>query len=295
MQVLKDEQKPSTTSASAAITRREFIQFTGAVILVAGAGGCRRSAAEASPTPANASASPGAQAPTSTPVPTRAPTSTLVPTPSVAPTSTVVPGAEQILVPTNGIPPADGYLLVDVGKCQGCANCMLACSLIHEGVESLSLSRIQVLQDSFAPFPGDLTVEQCRQCVDPACVKACPTGALQADARYGSVRTVDAEQCIGCGACHSACPYVPSRAFLSADRAYRDEVKSLKCDLCAEAPYHWDEAGGGPGGKQACVAVCPVGAIAFTTEIPEQDGDGGYRVNLRGQSWAVLGYPVRGT
>ena len=41
-----------------------------------------------------------------------------------------------------------------------------------------------------------------------------------------------------------------------------------------------------------CVEVCPVGAIVFTDQIPEQDGDGGYVVNLRGESWAILGYPT---
>jgi protein NrfC len=169
---------------------------------------------------------------------------------------------------------------------------MLACSLVHEGVESLSLSRIQVLQNSFVSFPDDLAIEQCRQCVDPACVKACPSGALGADARYGNVRMVDQEVCIGCGACYDACPYTPSRAFLAADEAYDGEAKSRKCDLCANAPYHWDEAGGGPGGKQACVAVCPVGAIAFTAEIPRQEGDGGYKVDLRDRNWGKLGYPT---
>ena len=169
---------------------------------------------------------------------------------------------------------------------------MLACSLIHEGVESLSLSRIRIMQDSFQSFPDDLAIEQCRQCVDPACVTVCPTGALAADAGHGHVRMVDKETCIGCGLCFDACPYTPSRAFLAADRAYDDEAKSRKCDLCANAPYHWDEAGGGPGGKQACVAICPVGAITFTREIPIQDGDDGYKVNLRDESWAALGYPT---
>jgi protein NrfC len=65
---------------------------------------------------------------------------------------------------------------------------------------------------------------------------------------------------------------------------------SLKCDLCANATFHWDEAGGGPGGKQACVEVCPLGAIAFTQEIPVQVGDAGYQVNLRGDAWLSLGY-----
>lgn len=103
----------------------------------------------------------------------------------------------------SGIPASDGYLLVDIKKCQGCASCMLACSLVHEGVESLSLSRIQIIQNSFEAFPDDVTVEQCRQCVDPACVEACPEDALTANARFGHVRMVDFEKCTGCGVCAS--------------------------------------------------------------------------------------------
>ena len=83
------------------------------------------------------------------------------------------------------LPASEGYLLVDTKKCQGCLSCMLACSLVNEGVESTSLSRIQVIQNSFEKFPGDLTIEQCRQCVNPACVEACPVDALQADPKYG--------------------------------------------------------------------------------------------------------------
>jgi protein NrfC len=190
------------------------------------------------------------------------------------------------------IPVSEGYLLVDIKKCQGCASCMLACSLVHEGVESLSLSRIQVIQNSFDSYPDDLTIEQCRQCVDPPCVKECPTNALKANARYGNVRMVDKEKCIGCGTCYDVCPYTPSRAFLAADKDYDDKAKSRKCDLCANAPFHWDERGGGPYGKQACVEVCPVGAIMFTKEIPGQRGDYGYKVDLRSRNWGKLGYPT---
>ncbi len=55
---------------------------------------------------------------------------------------------------------------------------MLACSLAHEGKTSFSLSRIQVIQDLFMPFPHDLSVEQCEQCVVPACVEVCRHGAI---------------------------------------------------------------------------------------------------------------------
>jgi protein NrfC len=239
-----------------AITRRDFIKVTGAIVIVAGTGGCKPLTTDES------------QAPTGT------------------------SGTGPALITADEIPPADGYLLVDIEKCQGCLSCMLACSLIHEGVEGLSLSRIQIMQNSFESFPDDLTIEQCRQCVDPACVKVCPTGALKADAKNGNVRMVDKEECIGCGLCYDACPFTPSRAFVAADKAYDDEAKSRKCDLCANAPYHWDGAGGGPDGKQACVEVCPVGAITFTGEIPKQEGDRGYKVDLRDRNWGKLGYPT---
>ena len=207
-------------------------------------------------------------------------------------TIVLVAGTGYHLSASDEILPSDGYLLVDREKCQGCASCMLACSLVHEGVESLSLARIQIMQNSFEFFPDDLAIEQCRQCVDPPCVKECPTGALEANAKYGNVRMVNKEKCIGCGACYDACPYTPSRAFVASDKEYEGELKSRKCDLCANTPFHWDEAGGGPDGKQACVEVCPVGAIKFTKKIPKQEGDDGYKVNLRDQNWGKLGYPT---
>jgi len=190
------------------------------------------------------------------------------------------------------IPASNGYLLVDVKKCQGCVSCMLACSLVHEGKESLSLARIQVIQNSMDKWPDDITIEQCRQCVDPKCVAACPTGALKADTKYGNVRRIDREKCTGCLLCIDKCPYTPSRPVLVPDAKKDAEQRVEKCDLCAGAPYHWDEGGGGPDGKQACVEVCPVGAIKFTKEIPEQEGDAGYKVNLRGVAWRILGYPT---
>lgn len=189
------------------------------------------------------------------------------------------------------IPIADGYLLVDVEKCQGCISCMLACSLVHDGVHNPSFARIQILQDSFKKFPDDLTIAQCRQCKTPACVDACPEEALFANPDFGHVRMVDTEKCTGCGACFDACPYTPARLSVGADKAFDKALESRKCDLCANAPYHWDERGGGPTGLQACVEICPVGAIAFTAELPLQDGDTGYKVNLRDANWRWLGYP----
>ena len=186
---------------------------------------------------------------------------------------------------SSGIPPSSGYLLVDPKKCQGCMTCMLACSLVHEGRENISLSRIQIIQNPFAGFPGDILLEQCRQCVSPACVKACPTGALHADTKNGNIRMVNVKKCIGCMRCINACPFEPGRAIWNFE-----EKHSQLCDLCSDTPF-WKEPGG-PSGKQACVAVCPVNAIKFTKDIPVQEGDAGYTVNLRGKAWKKLGYPT---
>ena len=177
-----------------------------------------------------------------------------------------------------------GFLLVDMKKCQGCLSCMLACSLVHDGIESLSLSRIQVQQNSFGKWPNDLALIQCRQCVEPACVIACPVDALKSDPAFGGVTTVDIEKCIGCKSCVDACPYTPSRIIWNFEKGH-----SQKCDLCANAPF-WDNEGG-PDGKKACIEICPLGAIVFTKVIPEQEGDEGYNTNLRGSQWKKLGFP----
>lgn len=180
---------------------------------------------------------------------------------------------------------AEGYLLVDVKKCAGCTSCMLACSLVHEGKESPSLSRIKILQDPFGKFPDDITMAQCRQCENPLCVAACPTGALFADKSFGSVRRVHEKKCIGCMQCLQACPFTPKRLQWDSE-----ENHARKCDLCTETPF-WNERGG-PGGKQACVEICPMRAIKFTDKLPKQEGDQGYHVCLRNENWAKLGFPT---
>ena len=194
------------------------------------------------------------------------------------------------LLASAKFPPADGYILVDTKKCQGCVSCMLACSLVHEGVESQSLSRIQIIQNTFQAFPDDLTIEQCRQCVNPTCVEECPENALTVNTSQGNIRMVNAEKCIGCGVCKEACPFTPSRSVIVADENYDGDFKARKCDLCTDTAYHWDEDGGGPDGKLACVEICPLKAIQFTRNIPVQEGDQGYKVNLRDRNWQRLGF-----
>ncbi|GEM_PF-19080 len=184
------------------------------------------------------------------------------------------------------IPNAEGFLVVDPKKCMGCNTCMASCAVAHTGGASLSLARIQIRQDPFARWPDDVAVFVCRQCQDAACVKACPVSANRADPAHGGVRRVDPDRCIGCMQCLEACPYSPKR--IQWDTAAR---KAQKCDLCADTPFM--EAEGGPGGVQACVRACPVNAIAFVREMPDQDRLDSYRVNLRGEGWARMGMTTK--
>jgi len=173
-----------------------------------------------------------------------------------------------------------GYLLVDTKKCSGCCSCMLACSLVHEGKENLTLSRIQILNNPFGNFPTDIIVATCQQCADPECYFVCPLKdeALCIDARTG-VRYIDTGKCIGCRDCIEACIFSPARMGFDPDKNV-----AIKCDLCQNTPY-W-----GQQGKQACIEVCPVEAIKFAGQEPEGDGD--YTVNLRGEGWAKLDLPT---
>jgi protein NrfC len=186
---------------------------------------------------------------------------------------------------TSNFPLSEGYLVVDPKKCAGCIACMLACSMVHEGNSAPSLSRIQVVQSAFKPFPEDIVLSICRQCVNPLCVKACPTEALYVDTENGNLRVIDESLCDGCMDCIRACPYVPSRIIWA-----HEKKVATKCDLCLDTPY-WNQVGG-PDGKQICVEICPMRAIRLVKEVPKQKGDAGYNVNLRNEHWEWLGFPI---
>jgi len=191
----------------------------------------------------------------------------------------VLPG--EVLAIVN----AEGFLLVDLKKCQGCGTCMMSCALAHTGVASYSLARIQIQQDSFATWPEDVFMATCRQCEDAPCVDACPVEPVKANRprpEFGNVRMIDQELCIGCQNCIEACPYTPSRCQWD-----HTIFKSQKCDLCADTPHLGEP--GGPGGTQTCVKVCPVNAISFTRVMPDQGSEESYFVNLRDAVWARLG------
>ena len=128
-------------------------------------------------------------------------------------------------------------------KCAGCMVCSLICSLFHFKVNNPKKSSIRVR--TLFPEPGINKPVVCRQCENPACMEACPEGAITIE--EGMVK-LDEEKCTGCKACVDACPF--GALFIHPDIPY-----PLKCDLC--------------GGNPQCL-MCPKEAIKFVPRDKER-------------------------
>lgn len=87
----------------------------------------------------------------------------------------------------------------------------------------------------------------CNHCSDPACVKACPTGAHHKRTEDGLV-VINTDKCIGCGNCAKACPY-------GAPELDEKAHKMTKCDACLNRLEQ--------GLQPICVEACPQRALEF--------------------------------
>ncbi len=146
-------------------------------------------------------------------------------------------------------------ILTDTTKCIGCNECVVACKKVNhllpdvprrwdsdDGLTAKNWTSI-VRGPNYVPVR-----KQCRHCLEPACVSACPVGAMH-KTDIGAV-IYDRAKCIGCRYCMMACPYeIPRYDW---DKA----VPSVqKCILC----YDRIKSGGQP----ACVEACPTKATIF--------------------------------
>lgn len=114
----------------------------------------------------------------------------------------------------------------------------MACSFAHESVFSPSLARIRVVK--LEHLGVDVPVV-CRVCARPACVAACPTGALRRDDELVRIM-VDASRCTGCNLCVEACPF-------GAMEMHLEKKIPLVCDLCD--------------GRPQCVRRCATGGVRY--------------------------------
>jgi Fe-S-cluster-containing dehydrogenase component len=150
-------------------------------------------------------------------------------------------------------------MVVDVGKCNGCYNCFLACKDEHCGNDRPPYSASQpmtghfwmrILERERGRYPKvkvAYTAVPCMQCENAACVEASQGGAVYR--RDDGIVLIDPGKAGGQKNLVSSCPY---RVI------YWNEESQVpqKCTLCA----HLLDAGWK---EPRCVEACPTGALVF--------------------------------
>ncbi|HEX9020170.1 MAG TPA: 4Fe-4S dicluster domain-containing protein [Nitrospirota bacterium] len=165
---------------------------------------------------------------------------------------------------TTNNPQSKG-VLVDLTRCIGCRGCQVACKSWNERsvkktimdgtftnppeLNSECYTRILYTEQEKDNVPAwYFTKSQCMHCKDPACVSACPVGALRKTEQGAVVYAF--ERCIGCRYCMVACPFnIPKYEWEKTAPWIR------KCTFCSERI----SAGKVP----ACIKVCPTQVMFF--------------------------------
>ena len=165
---------------------------------------------------------------------------------------------------------AQKAMLLDMEKCIACRACQVACKQWNElpAEKTTFFAATGGYQNPIGLSPKTYTLvkfyeveeqkklrwlfrsHRCMQCVDPACVKACPVTPVKAmtnDQTTGAIY-VNRELCIGCGACREYCPFgIPV--------IDTEAGKSTKCTFCFDRLPN--------GLEPACAKACPTDCLVF--------------------------------
>jgi DMSO reductase iron-sulfur subunit len=155
--------------------------------------------------------------------------------------------------------PKQYALWIDLEYCVGCNACTMACKSENNTPIGVDYNRVITVEEGefrdakkppetrvyFIPMP-------CMHCGKPACLAACPVGAITKRQEDGVV-LINKDRCIGCRYCAWACPYGAPQ--------YNAESKVMeKCTLC----IHRITKGLLP----ACVTTC-ISRTRFFGELNE--------------------------
>lgn len=146
----------------------------------------------------------------------------------------------------------------DMTSCIGCRTCQVACKDKNDLPIGVIYRNVTCYEAGTFPAPKVFHISaSCNHCDNPACLAACPVGAIY-KTEDGTV-IIDRKLCQGCQQCVSACPYgVP---------VYNEELGITgKCDGCIALRKN--------GSNPACVDSCPMRALDFgdTEELAEKYG-----------------------
>jgi len=139
-------------------------------------------------------------------------------------------------------------LLFDAQECIGCFTCEVACKQEHN--IPAGTHWIRIFKDGPKKVGGRLQMKyrarRCRHCGKPACLGACPVGAISK--REDGIVLFNEDLCTGCKSCIEACPFAAPQ--------YNPEKEVVgACNLCTERTDQ--------GLKPSCVQHCPTNALYY--------------------------------
>ena len=155
-------------------------------------------------------------------------------------------------------------ILVDTTRCLGCRMCEHACARANDlpepespaegaGPRTTGPAQFTVVNryafDDASGGPRYRAVKrQCMHCLQPACVSACLTRAMQ-QSRDGPV-VWQSDRCMGCRFCMVSCPFdIPKFEYSGWN------PRIMKCNMCYERLQE--------GQRPACVEACPTDTLMF--------------------------------
>jgi electron transport protein HydN len=135
---------------------------------------------------------------------------------------------------------------------------MIGCVVAHEGKHIFEVDpdsytfnpRLHMVKTATISVPV-----QCKHCENPACMAACPVGAIR---KGDHAVLIDTDKCMGCKSCMDACPFGAIDMVIETGKFQADgkeRIVANKCDLCT-----------GLAGGPACVRVCPTAALTLVKE-----------------------------
>ena len=110
-------------------------------------------------------------------------------------------------------------MVIDLKRCISCYACQMACKTENGTPPGVLYAWAYRVEQGEYPNTRQVYLPMlCNHCDEPSCVDVCPTGATHKREEDGIV-VIDADECVGCRACMTACPY-HARYYLDEIRGY---------------------------------------------------------------------------